>query len=338
MPGFADVTASLAWLDRERFNLLKVFRQVQRSPALRSLLPELAIALFGYYEAMDRWSEMRIMNAAGREIAGALGFERLAAWLEHDLAIPDTEQGDLEPARRHLIQSVTMFRAIGDIGGEARCCTSLSYVDGAMNRLDEALMWAEQALELGQQIGEQTVVGISHLALGKLRARRGEYDLAQQSFDLSIALARESGNVRSLGKRYQTTGQSFLEAGQSDRALTPLLVSVDLFEQNDDTTSEAESQLLLGRSYRAGGNYPEAIARTETGLGLARAHTNKQREGQLLIELGLIHAAQGNFSTARDRWQEAAACLASVSPNDEAIALQLLANEPATKEGGGLAE
>ena len=338
MPTFADVTAGLAWLDRERFNLLKVFRQAQRSPVLRSLLPELAIAMFGYYEAMDRWSEMRIMNATGREIAGALGFERLAAWLEHDLAIPDAEQGDLEPARGHLIQSVTMFRSIGDVGGEARCCTSLSYVDGAMNRLDDALRWAEEALELSLRIGEQTVVGISHLALGKLRARRGEYELAQQSFDLSIALATESGNIRSLGKRYQTTGQSFLEAGQYHRALSPLLVSIDIFEQIDDTTSEAESQLLLGRSYRAGGNYAEAIARTETGLRLARAHTNKQREGQLLIELGLIHAAQGNLSTALDRWHEAAACLASVSPNDEAVALQLIADQAAAEDGGGLAE
>jgi tetratricopeptide (TPR) repeat protein/transcriptional regulator with XRE-family HTH domain len=336
MPDFADVTAALAWLDRERSNLLKAFRQAQQSPALRSLLPELALALFGYYEAMDRWSEMRVMNAAGREVAGELGFARLAAWLEHDVAIPDVEQGELEPARRHLIQSLEMFRAIADLGGQARCCTSLSYVHVVMKRLDEALRWAEEALTLSQQIGEQTVVGISHLALGKLHAHRGEYGLAQQSFDVSIALAKESGNVRSLGKRYQTAGQSFLEAGQYDRALAPLLTSIDMFERIDDGTSQAESQLHLARIYRAIGAYAEATARAESGLSLARTRANKQREGQLLTELGRINAARGDVASAHTFWQQAAALLRPISPHDEAIALNLLADNPATPSGGGI--
>ena len=37
---------------------------------------------------------MCVTDGVGRELAGELGFQRLAAWLEHDLAIPDVERGN----------------------------------------------------------------------------------------------------------------------------------------------------------------------------------------------------------------------------------------------------
>jgi tetratricopeptide (TPR) repeat protein/transcriptional regulator with XRE-family HTH domain len=324
LPELADTRAALAWLDHERFNLDEAFTQASQTPALRNLVPELGLALFGYYEARDRWSEMRTCDTVACQLAGEFGFDRLAAWLEHDLAIPDVEQGELDQASIHMLRSLEMFQSLGDLAGQARVCTSLSFVYALLENADEALHWAREGLALSQQIGDVALEGISHLALGRGYALRGELDEAQHSWDLSIDLARKSGSLRSLGKRYQTAGENYLTVGQYERAVQPLLTSLEIFERGGDPTSQAETLLRLATVYRKSGNYPEAIVQAEAGLGLARTYTNRQREGQLLIELGKIHAARNELTKARAFWQQAAALLASISPNDEADALKLL--------------
>jgi tetratricopeptide (TPR) repeat protein len=272
---------------------------------------------------------MQTVVAVGREVAGVLGFQRLTAWLEHDLAIPYVEYGDFEPARGHLLQSLAMFRSFSDLAGQARCFSSLSYVDGKLGRMDEALSWAELALTTSQQIGDQTVEGISHLALGRLHTLRGENDLARQSFDLSVSLAEKAENPRSLAARHLVAGQSYLSVGRFHQAIDSLLESVNIYDMIDGGNGQAESLRDLAASYLAIGDYRQATERAETGLRLARIYGNEQREGQLLIELGRIHEATGNLPGARILWRQAAAVLHPISPNDESTALALLDMHPA---------
>jgi tetratricopeptide (TPR) repeat protein/transcriptional regulator with XRE-family HTH domain len=324
LPDFTDAHSAQNWLDRERPNLIEAFHQARRSPSLRGLVPELALALFGYLESRNRWSEMRTIITAGREVAGELGFERLAAWLEHDLGIPDVEHGDFELAYGHLLPSLALFRDISDSAGQARCCSSLSYVCTKLDRLDEALTWAEEALAISQQIGDITLEGISYLALGRLRSLRGDHQLARQSFDRSIALARKTENLRSLAKRHQIAGQAYDSAGHHGEAVSSLLESLEIFTQIGDGNAQAESLQALATIHLETGRYQEAIDRAEAALHLARSYTNKQREGQILIDLGRIKAATGQLAQARDLWRQAADLLHPLSPNDEAAALALL--------------
>ncbi|WBQ07208.1 ATP-binding protein [Kribbella sp. CA-293567] len=324
-PLLPDAPTSLAWLDREWINILGVVQQASESASLQGRVPELVLALFSYVEVRSHWIEMRTINRIGRRIAGELGFHRLAAWLEHDLAIPAAERGDLSPALDHLRASLTMFEAIPDLAGQARCCTSLSHVAELMGRLDEALHWAEEALALSVQIGDQSVIGISHMALGKLHSRRGDHDRARESFDLAIELVSNSGNLRSLARRYQYAGQSFMQADRHSAASELLLKTFDLYEQLEDGNAQAECLQNLATNSLALGDYAAAISYAESGLRLARAYSNRQREGQLLTELGKVQAATGDLAAASESWRNAASVLRAGFPNDEAAALELLA-------------
>ncbi|WP_328327371.1 helix-turn-helix domain-containing protein [Kribbella sp. NBC_00382] len=329
VPLLPDVPTATTFLDHERDNILALVQQASASADLRGLVPELAIALFGYVEVRSRWIEMRTIDRLGRDIAGELGYERLAAWLEHDLAIPDAEGGELEPALDHLRAALRMFQAIDDLPGQARSCTSLSYVLELMDRPDEALEWAEEALALSLRIGDQTVVGISHLALGRLHSRRGEYELARESFDLSLVLAKKSGNPRSLAKRLQIAGQAYMEAGHHLAATEMERKSFDVFGRLDDGNAQAECLQHLATSYLAMGQPTEAAEQAEAGLKLARAYGNQQREGLLLIELGRIRAATGEVAAATTAWRQAATALQDF-PHDAAIAQELLAEQQHT--------
>lgn len=325
LPVLPDALAVLTWLDHERADILGLAQQANRSATLRGLVPELALALFGYVEVRSRWIEMRTIDRIGWQIAVDLGYDRLAAWLEHDLAIPDAERGDLEPSLAHLRASLAGFQAIPDLGGQARCCTSLSYVLELMGRLDEALGWAKEALAVSQRIGDLSVIGISHLALGRLYCRRGEFAPATESFDLSFALAEKSGNRRSLAKRHVIAGQAYLESGLHAQASATLRTSFGIFGQLQDGNAQAECLQLMATNYLAIGDHTAAAEQAEAGLRLARAYGNQQREGLLLIEVGKIHLATGDLTAAGAAWRQAAATLHAPFPNDEAAALQLLA-------------
>jgi tetratricopeptide (TPR) repeat protein len=268
---------------------------------------------------------MTAANSIGRELAGELGFQLLAAWLEHDLAIPEVERGNEHVAVGHLARSLAMFRAISDLPAQARCCTSLSYVHSRLDNLDESLTWAQEALALSLQTANKTIEGISHLALARHYTLRGDYDLGRVSFDRCINLAKESGNLRSLAKRYQIAGESYLTAEQHQLAVEALRAALDVFHKIGDGNAVAECHLSLATSHRETGNYPDAVSSIEVGLQLARAYANNQREGRILIELGQVRAAQGDLPAAHASWSQAAALLHPISHNDEAIALQLIA-------------
>ncbi|NEA33826.1 helix-turn-helix domain-containing protein [Streptomyces sp. SID13031] len=325
LPELADTPAALIWLDRERANILGLVQQASESAVLRGYVPELALALFGYAEARSRWTEMRTIGRIGRAIAGDLGYHRLTAWLEHDLGIPDVERGDLTPSIAHFRASLTMFQAIPDLAGQARCCTSLSYTLELMGQPEDALAFAQEALAISLKISDHSVVGISHLALGRLHSRRRDHDLARESFDLSLLLAEKSGNLRSLARRHQIVGQAYLEAGLHAAATDTLLKSFDIFARLEDGNAQAESLLGLATNYLALGDHPAAAERAEAGLQLARAYGNQQREGQLLIELGKIRASTGDVAAAAVAWRQAVTVLHAVFPNDQAAALELLA-------------
>jgi tetratricopeptide (TPR) repeat protein/transcriptional regulator with XRE-family HTH domain len=333
-PEFTDAASALRWLDEERTNMREVFQQASRSAALRHLVPQLAIALFGYHESRGRWTDMRAINTTAREIAGALGFDRLAAWLEHDLAIPDAERGQLEQALNHLRSSFAMFAAIDEVAGQVRCCTSLSHILELLGQLDEAVSWGERALKLSQEIEDHTVEGISYLALGNLYNRRGDYVRAERSFNRSIALALVSDNVRSLAKRYQIAGQSYRAAAQYQQAIDSLTMSIEVYGRIPDGNGQSESHRDLAAIHLATGDLTTATSYAETGLRLARTYGNTQREGEILTRLGEIAHAAGDLPRAQSLWRQAAALLHSVSSHDESIALALLNGEGDKSDSG----
>ncbi|GAB3809734.1 XRE family transcriptional regulator [Kribbella italica] len=325
VPEVTDVNAVLRWFDTEWTNLTGAFHQAQRIPALRSLLPELTLALFGYFEARASWTEMRALLVIGRQIAGELNQQRLAAWLEHDLGIPSAEENAREESLTHFQDALTLFREIGDPIGQARAASSVSHLLEQLGRLDEAVESAEESLELSQRIGDHALEGLSYLALGTLYSRRGDTVLADRAFNRSIALATMSGSERSLGKRYQVAADSHALAGQLPQAVELMTKALSTFERLSDENGRSESHSRLSTFYLELGDVAEARRNAEAGAALARALGNHQREGEALIALGKIEQATEQLGAARTHWRAAATLLHSQSPHQEAIALTLLA-------------
>jgi tetratricopeptide (TPR) repeat protein len=268
---------------------------------------------------------MRAFNTVARQVARELGQQRIAAWLEHDLGIPYAEKNALDGSLRHFRAGLEMFRAIGDLPGQARCCSSLSHVLELLGRLDEAVELAEEALELSQQIGDHTLEGISYLALGALYLPRGETIRADRAFNRAIALATIAGSERSLAKRHQVAAESYAKAGFAQLGIDFMTKALATFQRMSDVHGQAESHRFLASVSLAMGDFAKARHHAESSAELARASGNNQREGGALIELGKVEQAIGHLTAAREHWRAAATLLHSQSAHHEAVALTLLA-------------
>jgi tetratricopeptide (TPR) repeat protein len=325
LPETTDSESALSWLDSEQRNLMDRYHQAAASALARSAaIPELALALFGYYEARSRWVEMREMYPTALDIATKLELRPMAAWLEHDNAIPEVENGSLEVAVTHLLGALDKFRALPDLPGQARCCTSLAHVLGRRNRVAEAIEYGTEALHLSQQLADTTVEGVSYIALGGLYDRNGDYALADHAYQRGIELAEASGDLRSVSKRYLNTGFSHLLVGRLDDAVEPLLHSLETARRSKNNELESQALQCLAAVFAGRGEYQKAHETVEEGIVLIRPLGNRLREGVFILEHGKISAAAGDFPAATRSLEAAIVVLHSISPHFEAAARELL--------------
>jgi tetratricopeptide (TPR) repeat protein len=326
MPALADKRTALVWLDDEHRNLMERFRQAITSPLARSvLLPELVLALFGYHEARRRWVEMRELGQGMVELAQQGNLLLTAAWLQHDSAIPEVENGDLETAASCLFRALEMFREQSDRDGQARCFSSLTYVLGGLGRIDEALEFGKQALALSQERGDMTVEGVSYLAVGSLYNLLGDRARADDAFARGVALAESAGDSRSVIKRCNNIGFSHLVVGRYQDAVPFSRRSLELAEQAHDDVAASECHQVLALAFAAQGEYRVARSHAEAGLAMARTFKDGIREGRLLLELARISAAAGEQDLAISNASAAVTALAGVSPIHASYARTLLA-------------
>jgi tetratricopeptide (TPR) repeat protein len=322
---FADAQAALEWLDGQQANLIETFNQARSLPALRGRLPELALALFGYHEARSRWSQMRTIISAAQEAAPEAQHRTFAAWLEHDRAIPDIEQNDLTAGESHLLRALALFEALDDLVGQARCCSSISYVCSVQDRLDECLTWTDRTLELSRAIGDTNVEGLALLLRGTAFTKQGRHVQAKESFDRSIGFAEAKLTRRSLGKRHGMIGHAYLAAGRFDDAAVALHRGLEIFAASGDENNQSGILRDLAVLELTRGNHAAAARHAAAGLAHARRGGDRHRESELLIVTGKIEQAQDRPAEARAHWEQAAALLHAYAPHAEHEALDLLA-------------
>jgi tetratricopeptide (TPR) repeat protein/transcriptional regulator with XRE-family HTH domain len=326
VPSFADGASALRWFDDEHRNLMDRAAQASStSLAQTALIPELALAMFGYHEPRRRWVEMQELGRGLADLAARLNLSLAAAWLQHDAAIPEVENGDLESAVPLLATALTMFEEQNDLSGQSRCCSSLTYVLSHLGRADEALEFGNRSLALSQELGDTTLEGVAYIAVGNLYNQAGDHQRADEALERGIMLAEKSGDPRSLFKRYINAGFSHLVVQRIDDAIAQLQrgLAVAATSQNEVGTEEAHQTLAL--AFGARGDFETARQHAEAALELARRLKDGIREGRVLLELARINAATGKRSAAIDQATSSATLLAGRSTIHESLAKELAA-------------
>ncbi|WP_405061051.1 NB-ARC domain-containing protein [Kribbella sp. NBC_01505] len=319
MPALSERSSALQWFDAEQRNLMDRFAQAMALLPGSALLPELALAMFAYHVLRDRWIEMQEMARSTLEVARAHDLSLTTAWLQHDQAIPIVENGHLEAAVPYLTRALAIFRDVSDLSGQARCCSTLTYVLSSLERTDEALQFGEQSLELSEKLGDVVLEGVAHSALGVLSNDSGDFARATAEFDCAIQLAESKGQWHSAFQRRLSACASHLRVGRYDDVLA-YLADTD----SDDVTDRVDRHLNLALAYAGLGDYARTVQHLEGGLLHAHRSGNDRREGDFLFHLAELKAVSGDWEDATANAEAAVAALARISPYRAGLAHQLL--------------
>jgi len=186
-PALADRAAALAWLERERVNLVMAGRC-----ALEYGRYELAwqlsdvvwpLLLIGRHHR-DRME----VDRRGVAAAQAWGHSWAEADMRKRLGQACTTAGEFVEAEGHLTKAVELYREADDARGVVDAQEGLAALYRDSGREDAAVELFRQTLAANQELGDDRCVGLTLISLGRLLLSRGRPEEA-------LGLLREATDI-----------------------------------------------------------------------------------------------------------------------------------------------
>lgn len=205
-PELENVRAALAW-SREHAPLLHLklaaaFRNFWR---IRGLAPEAVSWLGPALEAApDAPAEVRAKAFFGLQ-ASAFSL------------------GDYATTEDALLESLALYRRVGDDRWAARCLGELAGVRASRGDLDGAEPLYVESAALLREANDRFALGVVVSNLGELWATRGDYDRAAELYAEGVAISRDAGFAEAAATSLYNLGYTELSRGDLARARSVLL-------------------------------------------------------------------------------------------------------------------
>jgi tetratricopeptide (TPR) repeat protein len=140
---------------------------------------------------------------------------------------------------------------------------------------------------------------------GSVAADRNENISALSSFEQSLDLFRESGDVWGIGRSSMRLGQLFLKESNYENALFFIKQYLMICEELHFRQGITFALMLLGDLYRYQGNCDQAEQFYEKSLATSREHSLKDGQANAFFSLGFVALHRTNYSLAARYFRDA---------------------------------
>ena len=192
----------------------------------------------------------------------------------------------------------------GDWEGAAGLEASLSVLYLEMGDVNSALEAAESGLALLRNRPAPDYRPRLLIQLGKLRARKGQLDVAMQLFSEAIQEADRNGDWATQGLAWNYVGYELLRAGQLEAAETALLEAFRLRKFSKDKAL-LTSYRLLGLLRMAQGDLASASRLLDQAVAMGATSPRLIPAWQLHHDRGRVRMAQGRLEPALEDFRQA---------------------------------
>lgn len=126
-----------------------------------------------------------------------------------------------------------------------------------MNKLDSALLFQNQALELGIRINDEDNLGIIYTNLGNINTKLGNTVLANNHYTLGIQAAEKIDDKQSLAEAYLGLSLT-IEKNKNDSSIFYAKRSLRYAKENDDPKGVIDATRYLSKLFEATNNIDSA--------------------------------------------------------------------------------
>ncbi len=305
----ADTPAALAWLERERANLLAAITQTAAAaPAVPAELAfQLTRALSAFFDRRGYWHDAVQANQTVLELARRTYDQVGQAYAHNDLGFAYRRLGRHTEAITSLNEGLALSQELNDLSGQAYSLGSLGSVYAALRRYQEAITLQEDSLAVWRQLGDTLGQATNLLNLGNVYRALGRYQEAIASLEESLTMWQQRGDRRGRATSLGILGVVYGQLEQPAKALACHHESLSLSREVGDRRGQAISLDDLGVVYGQLEQPAKALACLQESLTVFQELGHRTGQMRALRHLGDALRAAGRHQQARAAWQEAQA-------------------------------
>jgi tetratricopeptide (TPR) repeat protein len=243
-----------------------------------------SIASVHYYQGYIGYNEARYAEAQrelhqAQEIYERLADQRNVAGVLYMLALTEFDQYHFETAERLGEQALRLQQAANDPVSSMRTLTMLADVVAlGQHRYDLAEERCQQALRLGEELGNRQELADTLYTLSKVLRRRGDTLSARDKAEKSLSLSRTTGNRRLQAQVLRLLSELLVDLGDLAEALQRSQQSLALCNELQDQFGAVWVKSLMGNVYRLLGLLDQARQAWSEALKTASEMNHPQAE------------------------------------------------------------
>ncbi|MCB0018952.1 MAG: tetratricopeptide repeat protein, partial [Anaerolineales bacterium] len=156
-------------------------------------------------------------------------------------------RGQLTDARRHWVESLELFRQLGDAEGSLRTLVNLAASSCDYGQYDEARVYAQQALHEAKKSNIPIGSCFAHLNLGLATHYQGENKLSVDENRAAYQIAIDLGSQRLQAHALSVQGHALVEMEQFSAAEEAYWEAVAIWQRLEIPNMVAEAKAGLAR-------------------------------------------------------------------------------------------
>jgi tetratricopeptide (TPR) repeat protein len=214
--------------------------------------------------------------------------------------------------RRHYIDwidateiGIECAHRAGHRDAETRLRTQLAWALVELRRFEPAWAQLVRANELVRSSSNVRLRGSVREFTGTYHLKKGEYDVAIETFEEARALAAEAETNRGVALQDYFIGWALIEKGECDQAQIPLAASLERMREAKDRMFIARLLLRLGQAQRRSGSLHEAEKTLKEGMTKLRALGLRIEMAETYDELAELADAQDDEAKAKRQRERA---------------------------------
>ncbi|MFA7444677.1 MAG: tetratricopeptide repeat protein [Flavobacteriaceae bacterium] len=176
--------------------------------------------------------------------------------------------------------------------------TSLSEHSWRKNNYDDALTYAEDALQLAKKLRFKKGEAVAYNNIGLAYYYQDNYSEARKNYVIAIEIFEAIGAVHETAWVYNSVGQTYYYQGNYSTALKNYFKARELFKNMGDKHGEATCYINIGIVYLAQGNYSEASKSFFVALKIQESINNQDGMATCYKNIGDVYLAQRDYPEA----------------------------------------
>ncbi|HEX8996395.1 MAG TPA: tetratricopeptide repeat protein [Ktedonobacterales bacterium] len=266
---------------------------------------DLAEALGDAWRAHGRRDEALHIYGWAAEAADAEGQPRERWWARYQLAVAQTEAGQLRQARAGFEAALRLARELADPVAIRDGAHALAALAARAGDTEQARASFTEALALARETDDPAAIRDELHGLAILDAQAGRLDEARAEYGEALELARALGDSWAIYVESYGLGLVEMRAGAPEQARAAFGEALQQARALGDTGAETDTLMSLGALDAQHGEPDQARDELAQALALAEEIGDARRTARALVWLAEIEAANGATPAASDRFQQA---------------------------------